>query len=299
MQPAELRRLETGQLIPYHPCMEKRDYQPLIELALKEDLGELGDITTQAIAAAPCRALLLSKDEGILAGEEVFTAVFQRLDPQVRVDFLFHDGDSLKPGDEVAAVEGMSGTILSAERTALNFLSFLSGVATQTHLFVQEAARHGKAQILDTRKTPPGYRALCKYAVRAGGGVNHRQGLFDMILIKDNHIERAGSVGRAIESVREKWGDRFTVEVECRDLEEVAAALAGGADILMLDNMSLELIRQAVSMTRGRARLEVSGRMDLEGVRRVSSEGVDRISVGRITHSVSSFDFSLQVVRAG
>ncbi len=276
--------------------MEKRDYQPLIELALEEDLGELGDITTQAIASAPCRALLLSKDEGILAGEEVFQAVFQRLDPEVRVDFLLHDGDSLKPGDKVAAVEGISGSVLSAERTALNFLSFLSGIATQTHLFVEEAARHGTAQILDTRKTPPGYRALCKYAVRTGGGRNHRQGLFDMILIKDNHIDQAGSVGRAIESVREKWGSRFTVEVECRDLEDVSAALAGKADILMLDNMSLELIRKAVSMTQGQARLEVSGRMDLERVRSLSSEGIDYISVGRITHSVSSFDFSLRMI---
>jgi len=161
--------------------MESLEYRQLIETALQEDLGEQGDVTSQAVDDQPCQALLLSKDRGILAGVDIFTAVFNHMDPQTEVEFYINNGQPLKPGDRVAKILGQSRTILAAERTALNFLSLLSGIATQTRMFVDTAARYGRAEILDTRKTLPGFRTLSKHAVRLGGGKNHRQGLYDML----------------------------------------------------------------------------------------------------------------------
>ncbi len=275
--------------------MNAVEYRQLIELALREDLGELGDVTSQAMNDKSCEAVLFSKDMGILAGSEIFTVVYKHLDPQTNVEFYFQDGQSLKPGDRVACIQGFSRAILTAERTALNFLSFLSGIATETRKFVDTAAKYGRAEILDTRKTLPGFRALSKQAVRLGGAKNHRHGLYDMILIKDNHIDLAGSITLAIERVRKVWGKRFPIEVECRTLDEVEEALAAGVDIIMLDNMELVLIERAVSLAQGKAKLEVSGGIDLQKVQLLSSAGIDYISVGRITHSVSAFDFSLRM----
>ena len=211
-------------------AMRDADYMPILELALREDLGDLGDVTSQAVVPDGERsAALWSKGEGVLAGEEVFAAVFRALDPGVRVEFLLHDGEELARGARVATVAGRALSLLSAERTAINFIAFLSGIATATRELVDIARASGKAVILDTRKTLPGWRALSKYAVRVGGGENHRQGLYDMVLIKDNHVDSAGSVAAAVAKVRERWGGRFRIEVECRSTAEVDEALAAGS----------------------------------------------------------------------
>jgi nicotinate-nucleotide pyrophosphorylase (carboxylating) len=278
--------------------MRESDYLPLLQLALSEDLGELGDVTSQAVTPEEERsATLWSKDTGILAGEEVFTAVFRAIDAGTRVEFTLHDGAPLMPGQRVAEVRGEALAVLSGERTGLNFISFLSGIATATHSFVESARATGHAVILDTRKTLPGWRALSKYAVTVGGGRNHRQGLYDMVLIKDNHVDSAGSVEEAVRLVRQKWGKRFRVEVECRTPAEVTAALSAGVDMIMLDNMDAEAIGREVKRIAGRVKVEASGTMTPEQVPAVSAAGVDFISVGAITHSVKSFDFSLKLGR--
>ncbi|HKJ85229.1 MAG TPA: carboxylating nicotinate-nucleotide diphosphorylase, partial [Spirochaetia bacterium] len=227
------------------------------------------------------------------AGAEVFAAVFAAVDEKTSVDFHRNDGESLSPGDQVATVEGKATAVLSAERVALNFLSFLSGIATSTREYVEEAARGGSARILDTRKTLPGYRTLSKYAVSVGGGTNHRMGLYDMIMLKDNHIDRAGSITRAVGAVRERWGERYRIEVECRTLADVSESLALEVDVIMLDNMSIEETRRAVALCDGRTELEASGNMNLSRIREVSATGVDFISIGMLTHSVAGLDFSL------
>jgi len=276
--------------------VRESDYLPLIELALREDLGDLGDVTSQAIVPDGERsAILWSKDDGVLAGAEVFAAVFRTVDPGVRTTFAKQDGASLARGDRVAVVEGRSLALLSGERTALNFISFLSGMATATRELVTLARSAGKAAIVDTRKTLPGWRALSKHAVSVGGGQNHRQGLYDMILVKDNHVDSAGSVAEAVRRVRERWGKRFRIEVECRDGREVTDALAAGVDLIMLDNMDTECMREETRRIAGRATVEASGNMTRERIPAVSAAGVDWISVGALTHSVRSFDFSLKV----
>jgi nicotinate-nucleotide pyrophosphorylase (carboxylating) len=280
--------------------MQESDYLPLIRLALDEDLGALGDVTSQAVLSEGERsATLWSKDEGVLAGEEVFTAVFRAVDPGVRVAFLHHDGDPLARGDRVAQVSGRALSILSAERTGINFIAFLSGIATAARSLVAAARESGHAAILDTRKTLPGWRALSKYAVAVGGGRNHRMGLHDMVLIKDNHVDGAGSVQEAVRRVRERWGARFRIEVECRNAAEVEAALAAGVDLIMLDNMTPEEMRRQVRAVAGRAQVEASGNMTRETIPAASAAGVDLISVGALTHSVRAFDFSLKIDQKG
>ena len=276
--------------------MRESDYLPLLQLALSEDLGELGDVTSQAVVPEEERsATLWSKDTGVLAGEEVFTAVFRAIDSGTRVEFAVHDGALLEKGQRVAEVRGKALTILSGERTGLNFISFLSGIATATRAFVESARVSGHAVILDTRKTLPGWRALSKYAVTVGGGSNHRQALYDMVLIKDNHVDSAGSVDEAVRLVRQKWGKRFRIEVECRSTAEVTEALAAGVDMIMLDNMDAEAMGREVRRIAGRVKVEASGTMTLDRVPAVSAAGVDFISVGAMTHSVKSFDFSLKM----
>jgi nicotinate-nucleotide pyrophosphorylase (carboxylating) len=273
--------------------MQEQDYIPLIDRALAEDLGGLGDVTSEPLEDYPARARLLAKAPGVLAGAEVFAAVFHRVDPTVSVRFLKRDGDRVAPPEEVAEVWGPVKSILKGERSALNLLSYLSGIATQTRCYVEAAG--GAFAILDTRKTLPGFRALAKAAVAIGGGRNHRMGLHDMVLVKDNHVDSAGSVRRAVELVRARWGERFTVEVECRSLAEVQEAIAAGADIVMLDNMDTPTIREAVALIAGRADVEASGNMTIERVRELRDTGVDFVSVGHLTHSVESLDFSLKI----
>lgn len=284
--------------------MSQDDYLPLVQLALQEDLGKKGDITTDALFShEESQAVLISKENGVAAGAEVFCAVYRELDEHVKVDFAVQDGDSVAPGEKIAEVAGPVASILTGERTAINFFSFLSGIATATRRFVEAAKLEGKAVILDTRKTLPGYRALSKYAVRCGGGSNHRQGLYDMVLIKDNHIDYAGSITKAVKAIRRKLHEEYSIEVECRTIEEVKEALACNVDIVMLDNMDEEQVKEAVMVRNGPGfghhefvdiALEASGNMDIERVGIMSRAGVNYISVGSLTHSVKGIDFSLK-----
>jgi nicotinate-nucleotide pyrophosphorylase (carboxylating) len=269
--------------------------RPLIEAAVAEDVGS-GDATTRAILPphAQAKAMIQAKADGILAGLPVAKMVFQRLDPAI--DFLpvVNDGVRLKPLTACAYLQGPAAGILSGERIALNFLQHLSGVATLTDAFVQAVAGT-KAIILDTRKTTPGYRLLEKYAVRIGGCKNHRRGLFDMLLVKDNHIQAAGSLSLAVRRARETRPS-LALEVEVTTLQQLEEAISLSVDRIMLDNMDLETIRKAVAITAHRIQLEVSGGVNLETVRAIAGTGVDFISVGALTHSAPALDISLEIV---
>jgi len=267
---------------------------PLIELALAEDIGP-GDATSEATLPAELtvEARILAKANGVVAGLPIVEAVLRRVEPRLEVTALARDGDQVAPGQVVMTVRGPARGMLAAERTALNFLQHLSGIATLTRAFV-EAVAGTRAVILDTRKTHPGYRVLEKYAVRMGGGQNHRMGLHDMLLVKDNHIAAAGSLTAAVRQARAAY-PQLACEVEVKTLEELREALALDVQRIMLDNMGLEMMRAAVEETAGRVALEASGNMSLARVAAVAATGVDFISVGAITHSAPALDFSMDV----
>jgi nicotinate-nucleotide pyrophosphorylase (carboxylating) len=269
---------------------------PLIEAALAEDLGP-GDVTTEAIvpAGAKGEGVILAKAEGILAGLPIAGEVFRRVEPGIQFTPEAQDGEPVAPGQVVACLAGPLRGLLTAERVALNFLCRLSGIATLTSRYVEAVALY-PAVILDTRKTTPGWRALEKYAVRCGGGQNHRMGLYDMVLIKDNHIAAAGSLAEAVRRARASSA-KLAIEVEVRTLEELEEALALGVDRVLLDNMDLATLREAVKRARGRAKLEASGGITLENVAAVAATGVDYISVGALTHSAPALDLSLELLR--
>lgn len=276
-------------------AMDFSPFRYLARLALAEDLGDEGDVSSSAVFDDERgEVTLLSKDTGILAGSGMFDLVFHEVDENTTIRWHYKDGDALSPELKVATVAGNSAAMLSAERTAINFLSFLSGIATTTRRYVDAARSGGDAVVLDTRKTLPGYRVLSKYAVRIGGAQNHRMGLHDMVMLKDNHIDLCGSITEAVRRVRDKWGPRFRIEVECRTPSDVAEAIAAGADVVMLDNMDLDTITQIARTHGDEVDLEVSGNVDLDFIGKISGTGVDYISVGRITHSVMAFDFSLK-----
>src|SRR3954447_10885648 len=266
--------------------------EELIERALAEDVGG-GDRTTEAVVPrdARARARIEQKQPGVIAGLDVARAVFERVEPDLRFEAVVAEGEWRERGP-VARLEGPAPGILTAERVALNFLQRLSGVATLTARFVREVDGTG-VRILDTRKTTPGMRELEKRAVAAGGGVNHRIGLFDAILVKENHSALAGGVGEATRRALEAAPDGMPVEVECATLAEVDEALAGGAGRILLDNMSPDELRQAVERVAGRAELEASGGVTLETVRAIAETGVDYVSVGALTHSAPALDLSL------
>jgi len=265
-----------------------------VRRALEEDLGQGGDITTRSVVAptAVAKAEIVARDTGILAGAEVATLAFTLVDPDLTVRFLARDGSTVRRGDVVAVVEGAARSILTAERTALNFLAHLSGVATATSRLVQAVKGTG-ARICCTRKTTPGLRALEKYAVRAGGGVNHRLGLDGAILIKDNHITVAGGIAEALAAAQASAGPLTPVEIEVDTLAQLDEALAGGAAVILLDNMAPSVLREAVEKVDGRARLEASGHVTVDTVRDIAETGVDYISSGWITHSAPALDFGL------
>jgi nicotinate-nucleotide pyrophosphorylase (carboxylating) len=270
----------------------------LIELALGEDVGK-GDLTSEAIIDQDLlvKVAIVAKEEGIIAGLEIAKTVFQKLDPTLVFESSFKDGNKLIKKDIVATIKGRARSILSAERTALNFLQRLSGIATLTSTYV-ERIKDTRVKILDTRKTTPGLRALEKYAVKIGGGENHRMGLFDMILIKENHIKAVGDISWAIQKTKAKYPNE-KIEVETRNLDEVKEAVKSGADWIMLDNMSIEEMKKAVKVIRSSQReikIEASGRVDLDNVREIALTGVDFISVGALTHSAPALDFSLLLV---
>ena len=261
--------------------------------ALAEDVGP-GDVTTEATVdpAAEAVAAILLKEAGVVCGLGVAEAVFRLVDEEILFEPLVEDGAVLERPCPVARVSGRASSILTAERVALNFLGRLSGVATLTGRYVDAVAGTG-VTILDTRKTTPGLRALEKHAVACGGGRNHRFGLWDGVLVKDNHLRAAGSVAAAVERVR--VASDLPIEVECDTREQVVEALRAGADAILLDNMRLDELRAAVELVAGRARLEASGGITLENVRAVAETGVDDISVGALTHSARSLDVSLEL----
>ena len=270
------------------------EFDAIIDAALREDMPE-GDITSEGIipADALSEAIFLAKEDGILAGLAIARRVFEKIDSAVEVTEKIQDGAAFLKSDILACVEGPTIALLKGERTALNFLQRLSGIATVTRRFV-DAVQGTKAKILDTRKTTPGLRLLEKYAVKAGGGTNHRLSLSDMVLIKDNHLRYVGSVAEAVRRARAAIRPGVRIEVEAADLSQVRDALAAGADMIMLDNMTLELMSEAVTLVAGRVPLEASGNMSLDRVRAVAETGVDFISVGTLTHSARAIDISLE-----
>ena len=273
--------------------MTRTELETIIRAAFAEDLP---DITSESIFERADRgsARFLVKGEGVIAGLAVVESVFRTLDPDATVELLVADGTRVKPGDIVATVSASVIALLSGERTALNLMQRASGIATMTRRFVDAVEGTG-AKIYDTRKTAPGLRALDKYAVVAGGGENHRIGLHDMFLVKNNHIDRAGSIAKAVERIRaRKMPQRIMVEV--RDMRELDEALALAPDYILLDNMSPDELREAVRRTNGRVPLEASGGITLETVRGVAETGVDRISVGALTHSVMALDISMRIL---
>ena len=276
------------------PSLDPPVYRELVTRALAEDIGR-GDLTTAAIVEPSRRArgVLLAKVPCVVAGLQVFAEVFRHLDPPVEVRNRVADGDRCEAGTVVSELQGNGPALLSGERTALNFLQRLSGIATLTRRFVDAAA--GRIVVLDTRKTTPLFRDLEKYAVRVGGGTNHRRSLEDGILIKENHVRLAGSVAAAVTRMRAA-GRQLPIEVEAQSLAQVDEALAAGADIILLDNLGIEDIREAVRRCRGRARTEISGGVTLDRMPELATTGADFVSIGALTHSAPAIDFSLEIV---
>jgi nicotinate-nucleotide pyrophosphorylase (carboxylating) len=279
--------------------LNKLRIEEIIDRALAEDLAE-GDVTTEASIPADRQGagFVVAKREGVLAGVNVAKQVFHRVDPELKVELLLEDGARVKPGSKVARVSGSIASILKAERVALNFLQHLSGVASETNRYV-EAVGGLPVRIMDTRKTTPGLRLLEKHAVKAGGGQNHRMSLGDGILIKDNHLAALRSQGLNLKQIvakaRQDSPQRLPVEVEVGTVAEAWEAVEAGADIIMLDNMSIENMRKAVEFIHGRALIEASGGITLDSVRVVAETGVDFISIGALTHSARALDISLEL----
>lgn len=279
----------------YIPYVEK-----LIDLAIAEDIGDGDHSSLSSIPASQRGAMkLLVKQPGILAGVEVAQMVFRTLDPTIKMDILLEDGAPIKVGDIVFYVEGQLTTLLQSERIILNIMQRMSGVATQTAVYVSELEGL-RTKVLDTRKTTPGMRVLDKMAVKIGGGENHRMGLFDMIILKDNHIDFAGGIASALNGAKrylKERGKEIKIEVEVRSLSDIEQVFAaGGADRIMLDNFSPELTRQAVTLIDGRIETESSGGITLSNLRQYGECGVDYISVGALTHQIKSLDLSLKAI---
>lgn len=272
----------------------------LIKLALEEDLKDIGDVTSMSVIPPELTAtgVLISRENCVIAGLPVAEAVFQKVNPDIEFIYKLNDGDNCAPGDIMAEINGPAASLLTAERTALNFLQRLCGVATAAAKFTNTLG-NSKTVILDTRKTTPGWRNLEKYAVAAGGATNHRIGLYDRVMIKDNHRELAGMLGpggisRSVENARKKFPG-LEVEVEADTLDEVKEAVNAGADYILLDNMNNEEMIEAVAINAGKAKLEASGGITLERIPEIGKIGVDFISVGALTHSVKAIDISLDI----
>lgn len=274
--------------------MWRKNIDSIIETALREDMPQ-GDITSESIIPlnSISRAIILAKEEGILAGIYVAERVFKIIEASVLFERYFKDGQRIKKGDKIAALKGPSISILKGERTALNFIQRLSGIATATQKYVK-AMQGTRTKVLDTRKTTPGLRILEKYAVKMGGGTNHRLNLSEMVLIKDNHLKIVGSISEAVKSARRRIKPGIKIEVETSNLDEVKEAFQGGADMIMLDNMSLRKMKEVVQWVKGRVILEVSGNINLRRAKQIAALGVDFISVGSLTHSNKSLDISME-----
>jgi len=284
--------MKSREIPPLHPII----YENLLRAALLEDLGRGGDLTTDAIVPpeTTIAARIVARSEGRGAGVEIAGRVFTIFDPEVEVSAEVADGDDLSPAETLLSIHGRARSILSAERTALNLLGRLCGIATLTQSFVRTVAGTN-ARVVDTRKTTPGLRTLEKYAVRCGGGSNHRFGLDDAVLIKDNHLAVAGGVVPALERARRAVGHTVKVELEVDTLDQLEQALEHGVDAVLLDNMDPATLRQAVTMAAGRALTEASGGITLETAAEIAATGVDLLSVGALTHSAPALDLSLEV----
>lgn len=274
-----------------------KEVEAVLELALQEDIGS-GDITTESTVPedSVLTGEVCAKGAGVVSGIGLCGMVFRKLDPHCEWEEMVCDGDRVSPGDTLARITGRSRAILSAERTALNILQKMSGISTLTSFFV-EAVAGSSVKIKDTRKTLPGLRWISKYAVAAGGGHNHRAGLYDGVLIKDNHIKAAGGIAAAAEKARESVGEDFSIEIETKNMEQVKEAVSCGADVIMLDNMDIREIREAVRFIDHRALVEASGGVTLENAGEIARSGVDFISVGALTHSAPCLDISFDVLR--
>jgi nicotinate-nucleotide pyrophosphorylase (carboxylating) len=291
--------METGgtlalpHTLPPHPLL----IEPMVRRALEEDLGRAGDLTTDILIPPEqsARAVIAAREAGVVCGLVAADLAFHLTDPRLRLSPQAPDGSVVAAGAVIARLEGPARAILTAERVALNFMGRLSGVATATHALVARVG-HTKARIICTRKTTPGLRILEKYAVRCGGGLNHRFGLDDAVLVKDNHIAAAGGVAETVARLRGRLGPMVRIELEVDTLEQLETALALGVEAILLDNMSPETMARAVAMTRGRARLEASGGVTLERVAAIAESGVDYISSGAITHGARSLDLGLDFV---
>jgi nicotinate-nucleotide pyrophosphorylase (carboxylating) len=269
--------------------------KPAIDYALKEDIGN-GDRTTNLLipSGLTTKATMVAKSAGIIAGLEVAKYVFTTLSPDIIWKTFVNDGDKVAKGDIILEITGSYRALLTGERLALNFMQRMSGIATETANYV-DALSDYKTIILDTRKTAPGLRLLDKYAVKMGGGSNHRIGLYDLVLIKDNHIKVAGGITKAVAQIKKNISGRIKIEVETTTIEEVNEALAAGVDIIMLDNMSTETMAESVKIINGRVKVEASGNITLERLKEVAATGVDFISIGALTHSVKAFDISMNI----
>ena len=268
--------------------------EPLVRSALLEDLGRAGDLTTDAVvpADAVARAVLQAREPGVVAGLDFALTAFRLADPRLQVQVLKGDGARLRPGDDIAVIHGPARGLLTAERVALNFLGHLSGVASAT-ASIADAIGHTRAKVVDTRKTTPGLRIAEKHAVRLGGGANHRFGLDDAVLIKDNHIAVAGSLTTAVERARAYVGHLVKIEVEVDTLDQLREAMAAGVEAVLLDNMAPPMLRQAVEIVAGRAVTEASGRINLQTAPAIAESGVDLLSAGWLTHSAPVLDIGL------
>jgi nicotinate-nucleotide pyrophosphorylase (carboxylating) len=294
------RGLRAERPAPLDPA----EVDPLLLAAIDEDLGA-GDLTSELLVPPErwARGRLVCKGVGVLAGLDVFVRVFELLDPAVRVERLAADGERVGPGMELAVLVGRARALLAGERTALNLVQRMSGIATATATCVERAG--GRARVLDTRKTTPGLRALEKYAVRCGGGENHRMGLYDEVMIKNNHVDLAGAgLSELLLEVRRVHGERVRVTAEARNEREALDAAAGGADVVLLDNMDVETmgvlcprLRAAAERAGRTIEIEASGGVDLESVGRIAASGVDRISIGALTHSAAALDLSFALSR--
>lgn len=277
---------------------QSEQIKKIISLALAEDIGK-GDITSLATVRKNQKSIgkFLVKENGVIAGLNIAKQVMKTVDSKIKFNILIEDGSKVKQGDIIAEVSGNARAILTAERTALNFLQRMSGIATASSIYA-EAISHTKAKVIDTRKTAPGLRLLDKMAVKLGGCDNHRIGLFDMFLIKDNHIEIAGSITKAVDSCRKfmkKKKKKFFIEVETKNLKEVEEAIANKVDVIMLDNFKIEEMAEAVKLINGRCKIEASGGVNLSNIKAIAETGVDYISVGGLTHSVKALDISLEI----
>ncbi|MHB8580153.1 MAG: carboxylating nicotinate-nucleotide diphosphorylase [Ignavibacteriaceae bacterium] len=280
--------------------INKKEFESIIDAAIKEDIGS-GDVTTNQIVPKNrnAKAYFLAKEDGIIAGLSIAKSVFKKLDNKVIWKSFVKEGDKISAGTKIAEVNGSLRALLTGERTALNFLQRISGIASVTSKYVEVLNSTG-TKILDTRKTVPGLRIIDKYAVKIGGGTNHRIGLYDMALIKDNHIKAAGSISEAVRKVRSKNDkvkkkEKLKIEVETTNLNEVREALKCKVDMIMLDNMPPFLMKEAVKIINGKAKVEASGNMNIDRIRETAGTGVDFISVGALTHSVKALDISMKI----